>query len=172
MKKNIVMSFIAAVAVLVAGCKHTPSEDTIRATAESVGRAAGFAVELSRTKTEVKDAILAVLDEAVKVAPKPGQSFAEAWRPIVDEEIGKLVAAGKLKEEDAALVKKILYVACDGVDLVFVKYPKAKEYANLVSAAVNGFAKGFKSVVSLAASPKAAYDEDAYKVLKAKFEAK
>lgn len=158
--------------MLLTGCKNIPSEDTIRATSESIGRAAGYAVEIGKTKTEVKDAIVKVLDIASKVTPATNQTFISAWKPLIDEEVGKIVAGGKLKEEDAALVKNVLYVACDGVDLIFVKYPKAREYQNLVSAAVGGFVNGFKSVVASGDGSRAEYDKEAYETLRKKFEGK
>ena len=169
-------SAFAAIAVacmtFVTGCKSLPSEDTIRGTAESIGRAAGYAVELGKTKTEVKEAIIKVLDIAAKVVPETNQTFIAAWKPLIDDEVAKLVADGKLKEDDAALVKSALYVACDGIDLVFTRYPKAREYKNLVSAATGGFITGFKSVVSFTGSERADYDKDAYKILRKKFEGK
>jgi len=161
-----------ACAAFVTGCKSLPSEATIRGVGESIGRAAGYAVELGKTKTEVKEAIVKVLDIAAKVVPEPNQTFVAAWKPLIDEEVAKLVAAGKLKEVDAALAKSALYVACEGVDLVFNRYPKAREYKNLVSAATGGFVAGFKSVVNFAAGERANYDEEAYKALRKKFEGK
>ena len=161
---------VAAVVACFAGCKSLPSEDVMRGTAESIGRAAGYAVELSKTKAEVKDAIVKVLDIVAEVVPETNQTFVAAWKPLIDEEIDKLVAADKIKAEDAVLAKSVLYIACDGVDLVFTRYPKAREYKNLVSAATDGFVSGFKSVVTFAGSAKAAYDEKAYEVLKKKFE--
>lgn len=169
-------SVFTAIAVMcmafVMGCKSLPSEETIRGTAESIGRAAGYAVELSKTKIEVKEAIIKVLDATAKVVPETNQTFIVTWKPLIDDDVAKFVAAGKLKDEDAALVKNVLYVACDGVDLVFTRYPKAREYKNLVSAATGGFVTGFKSVVNFTAGDRAGYDNDAYKILRNKFEGK
>lgn len=169
-------SVFTAIAVtcmaFVMGCKSLPSEETIRGTAESIGRAAGYAVELGKTKTEVKEAIIKVLDVAAKAVPETNQTFIATWKPLIDDDVAKLVAAGKLNDADAALVKNALYVACDGVDLVFTRYPKAREYKNLVSAATGGFVTGFKSVVNFTAGERAGYDNDAYKILRNKFEGK
>ena len=156
----------------VMGCKSIPSDETIRGTAESIGRAAGYAVELGKTKTEVKEAIIKVLDVAAKVVPETNQTFIATWKPLIDDDVAKLIAADKLKDEDAALVKNALYVACEGVDLVFTRYPKAREYKNLVSAATGGFVTGFKSVVSFASSTRMDYDKNAYEILRSKFEGK
>lgn len=159
-------------AVLITGCKSLPSEEVIRGTAASIGRAAGYAVELGKTKAEVKEAIIKVLDTAAKVVPETDQTFIAAWRPLIDDEVAKLVADGKLKDDEAALVKSALYVACDGIDLVFTRYPKARDYKNLVSAATGGFVTGFKSVVSFTGGVRADYDKDAYEILRKKFENK
>ena len=113
-----------------------------------------------------------MLDVAAKVVPETSQTFIATWKPLIDDEVAKLVAAGKLKDEEAALVKNALYVACDGVDLVFTRYPKAREYKNLVSAATGGFVTGFKSVVSFASGERAGYDKNAYEILRSKFEGK
>ena len=163
---------MAAMVACFAGCKPLPTEDVMRNTAESVGRAAGYAVQLTKTKTEVKAAIIEVLDTVSKIVPGAGQSFIAAWKPLIDDEVAKLIAAGKLKEENSALVKNILYVACDGVDLIFARYPKAREYKHLVSAATTGFVSGFKSVVTLPDNAKTAYDEKAYEILKKDFESR
>lgn len=163
---------IAVCAMLIAGCKSLPSEEVIRGTASSIGRAAGYAVELGKTKAEVKEAIIKVLDAAAKVVPETDQTFIAAWRPLIDDEVAKLVADGKLKDDEAALVKSALYVACDGIDLVFTRYPKARAYKNLVSAATGGFVAGFKSIVNFAGGGRAGYDEDAYEILRKKFENK
>lgn len=162
----------AVCAMLIAGCKSLPSEEVIRGTASSIGRAAGYAVELGKTKAEVKEAIIKVLDVTAKVVPEMDQTFIAAWRPLIDDEVVKLVADGKLKDDEAALVKSALYVACDGIDLVFTRYPKARAYKNLVSAATGGFVAGFKSIVNFAGGERAGYDEDAYEILRKKFENK
>ena len=169
---SVFMGIAVTCMAFVMGCKSIPSEETIRGTAESIGRAAGYAVELGKTKTEVKEAIIKVLDVAAKVVPETNQTFIATWKPLIDDEVSKLVAAGKLKDVDAALVKNALYVACDGVDLVFTRYPKAREYKNLVSAATGGFVTGFKSVVSFASGERADYDKNAYEILRSKFEGK
>lgn len=170
--KKFIMAVMAAMCMVLTGCKKLPSEDVIRGAAESVGKAAGFAIELGKTKTEVKEAIIGVLDIAAQATPAPDQSFADAWKPLIDKEVAKLVAEGKLKDADALLVKSALYVASEGADLVFVKWPAARAYKNLVSAAVGGFVSGVKSVVDVPDEARAEYDKDAYKVLKAKFKAK
>ena len=166
MKKTMIVAMATMMAFMV-GCDRTPSTDKINAVATLVGKTAGYACELSKTKTEVKEAIAKVLDIAATAVPTNGQTFAEAWTPIIDTELNKLVEAGKLDAAGAQVAKLALNVACDGIDYVFVKYPKAKEVKELVSAAVTGFVSGYKSVVTLAiGADKPEIDEDALKYLR------
>ena len=168
--KNILMlgaAVVTAVAVLT-GCDKLPTPEKMTTISTAIGKTAGYACELSKTKTEVKEAIANVLDIVSKVVPGEGQTFAEAWTPVIAEELQKLVDAGKLDEAGAKVAKLALSVACDGIDYVFVKYPKAKEVKELVSAAVVGFVNGYKSVVKtdLAVGEKPEIDEEAYTYLK------
>lgn len=168
--KNILMlgaAVVTAVAVLT-GCDKLPTPEKMTTISTVIGKTAGYACELSKTKTEVKEAIANVLDVVSKAVPDEGQTFAEAWSSLIDEELKKLVEAGKLDEAGAHVAKLALNVACDGIDYVFVKYPKAKEVKELVSAAVAGFVDGYKSVVkmNLAAGEKPEIDEEAYTYLK------
>ena len=165
-----IMSIVAVGAALfMVGCdKKLPTPERMNAIATAVGKTAGYVCELSKTKTEVKEAIANVLDIASKVTPDPDQTFVDAWMPIVDEEIAKLVEAGKLDKAGAAVARVALNVACEGLDYVFTKYPKAKEVQELVSIAVSGFVDGYKSVVNFAANETIDLDKDAYDYLKAK----
>ena len=170
MKTMIVGAVALAMTAFMVGCdKDLPSPEKINAVATTIGRTAGYACELAKTKTEVKDAIVKVIDVVSIVVPTNGQTFAEAWTPMIDVELAKLVDAGKLDATGAKVAKIALGVACDGIDYVFVKYPKAKDVKELVSAATSGFVGGFKSVVTLAVSAeKPEIDEEAYKYLRAR----
>ena len=111
-----------------------------------------------------------MLDIASTAVPTNGQTFVEAWTPVIDVELKKLVDAGKIDAAGAQVAKVALGVACQGIDYVFIKYPKAKEGKELVSAAVTGFVTGYKSVVTdaLKAGEKPEIDEDALKYMKSK----
>ena len=173
--KKIITSIIAAVmAVFITGCDKNLTPERMTTISTVIGRTAGYACELSKTKTEVKETIMKVLDIASIVVPTNGQTYAEAWSPVIDKELAKLVEAGKIDAAGAQFAKVALGVACDGIDYVFIKYPKAKEGKELVSAAVTGFISGYKSVVTLKAGGdgKTDIDEDAFKYLKAKISAK
>lgn len=170
MKKTLTSIVAAVMALFMAGCDKDISPEKIKTIATVVGRTAGYACELTKAKPEVKETIVKVLDIASTVVPTNGQTFVEAWTPVIDTEIKKLVDAGKLNEASAKVAKVALGIACEGVDYVFTKYPKAWEGKELVRAAIDGFVSGFKAVVTskLAADEKLEIDEEAYKYFKTK----
>ena len=161
---------MAATMVFVSGCdKELPTPEKIEAVATVIGKTAGYVCEIAKTKAEVKESIEKVLNIIDKVVPAEGQTYVEAWTPVIDEELKKLVDAGKLDTNGAAVAKIALGVACEGIDYVFVRYPKAKGVQELVSAAKTGFINGYKSVVRLSASAaQPEIDEEAYNYLKTK----
>jgi len=170
--KRILCIILASVMAFITGCNDTPSVEKITTVATAVGKTAGLACELSKTKTEVKEAIATVLNAVQAVVPASGQTFVDAWTPIIEVEVNKLVEAKKIDAASATIVKAALTVACEGIDYVFVKYPKAKDTKELVSAAVTGFINGYKSVVTpttkSAPGEKIEVDEEAMKYLKDK----
>ena len=164
--KTLLMS-IAAVgsAVFIAGCDDLPTPERMKTISIVVGKTAGYACELSKTKASVKDAIMQVLDIAVTVVPESGQTFTEAWSPIIDAELAKLVVEGKLDEAEVPMTKFALKAATEGLDYIFVKHPKAKNVKDLVAVAVDGFVAGYKSVVTLSGTDAVVVDEEAYKYI-------
>ena len=169
MKKMMIGAVALAMAAFIGCDEDLPSPEKINAVATTIGRTAGYACELAKTKTAVKDGIIQVLDVISTVVPGEGETFSQTWTPVIAEELQKLVVAGKLDEAGAQVAKMALSVACDGIDYVFVKYPKAKNVKELVSASTTGFVAGFKSVVTLAAgAEKPEIDEEAYKYLKSR----
>lgn len=172
-KKTIMAVAVASMMAFIGGCdKDLPTPEKMKAVSTVVGKTAGYACELAKTKKEVKDAIANVLDIVGKVTPTEDQTFVDAWTPVIDEELKKLVTAGKIGDSEATIAKFALTTATEGIDYVFVKYPKAKEVKDLVGAAVEGFIDGYKSVVSFAADGKPEIDEEAYKYLKSKMAAR
>ena len=169
--KKIMCSIVTAImAFFMTGCNKDITPEKMITVSTVIGRTAGYACELSKTKTEVKETIIKVLDIASTVIPTNGQTFVEAWTPVIDTELAKVVAEGKITSDEAKIAKIALGIACEGIDYVFVKYPKAKDIKDLVGAAVKGFVTGFKSVVNMKAGVEEKFDidEDAMKYLKTK----
>lgn len=173
MIKKMLMSIVAgAMALFIVGCGETaPSVERITMISTAIGKTAGYACELSKTKAEVKDTIFTVLDVASKVVPASGSTFTDAWSIVFADEIAKCISQGKLDDSSAAVVKVALMAATEGLDYVFVKYPQAKDVKDLVSAATTGFIAGYKSVVSVSGGIEPVIDKDAYDYIKAKLSA-
>ena len=181
MKKLVIM--IAAVAALVfTGCKTVPTADKINAAAQAVGCASGLVANETKVDAKSRDAIIEIVQIVKDVVPEDGKTFAEAWAPVAKKYTSELVAAGKLNDTQAALVNGGVSIAATGLDYVFNLYPKAKEYKELVSAAVNGFSEGFLTTFKPVNVEDAAncedctvrkvdvkYDRDAYIYIKARF---
>lgn len=171
MKKTI-MTFLAAVCLAFVGCDREPTPEKMEATADAVGRAAGYVANQTKIDDKARAITIEIVTKAAEVTPTNNQSFAEAWTPIAKETTDKLIAEGKLDAGQAVLVLCAFDVACKGLDyLVTVRYPKVKKYENLMSAAVKGFTGGFLDVFKPSNSKAVSvendkkYDKEAYEYL-------
>lgn len=155
-----------AASIGITGCDKLPSPEKIEILSTSVGVAAGCAVDIAGTSDKDRQAILDVLDVLDDVVPEQGQSFLYAWTPVISETVDKLVADGKLDVKAAPIVKNALFVAAQGLDYMFeVRWPKAREYKDLVSSGIRGFTSGFKTIIRPSNALQAAkldYNEDEY----------
>lgn len=138
---------ILALATLFCGCASVPSVETMNAVATSIGVTSGTVCGMTKIDDASRNAVVEIMTAVDKCVPTNGQSFASAWTPVAKEHIQKLVADKKLDEGQAVLVEGAFGVACNGIDYLFdVRFPKAKEYKELVETAVHGFTGGFLSV--------------------------
>ena len=156
-----------AVLAMVAGC--TPTAEQIKSTATAIGYAAGLVANETPIKDNARNAVVEVLNEVRTCIPTEGQSFEDAWAPIIKEKVAALVASGKIDAATGTMVIGIALIAAQGVDYMFdVRYPQAKKYAELVEAGASGaidrFLEVFKPVNECEDCTKAKrdYDKDAY----------
>ena len=169
---TIVSAAIAAAAVVFcAGCKELPTPETMKKTATAVGVAAGLVANETPINDKARNTIVAIMGEVARVSPKEGQSFEDAWTPVAKEVVAKLIADGKIDQGIGTISLAAFSIAVKGLDYLFdVRYPKAKQYEELVTAAVSGFTDGFLSVFKPVNDEKSAQkykaDEAAYKWLK------
>ena len=96
--KKIVMTIIAAFAMLFTGCDKEPSVEKITSTATAVGKAAGFVANQTKMDNKSRTVVIEIVTKASAVVPGKDQSFAEAWSPIAKEVVDKLVSEGKINE--------------------------------------------------------------------------
>ena len=171
--KNILMAIMAAFAVVFSGCKQVPSVETMEATATAVGKAAGYVVNQTKIDDKSRTVVIEIVTKAAEVTPAKDQTFVDAWTPIAKEITDKLIADGKVDRGQALIINGAFGVVCKGIDyLLAVRYPKAKETQNLVSAAVKGFTTGFLAVFkpvngAVSATASGDYDKEAYEYLMA-----
>ena len=167
--KKVMYAAIAAGLAAMVGC--TPTEEQIKQTATAIGYAAGLVANETPIKDEARNALVDVLNEVRSCIPNEGQSFADAWAPIIKAKVAALVEAGKIDAATGELVTSVAFLAAKGVDYIFdIRYPEAKKYANLVAAgasgAIDGFLTAFKPVNAKDGGAAIERDEAAYEWFK------
>lgn len=150
--KTAMVAIAAATALVSAGCKSIPTADKIESVAQLVGVSAGMVVNMTKIDPASKATVIEIMKIAEATVPKTNETFVAAWTPIAKTYVDKLVADGKVDRVQGDLILTGFGIACRGLDYVFdVRYPKARQYEELVSAAVHGFIGGFTSVVNVEA---------------------
>jgi len=166
--KKIVYGMMALALAAIVGC--TPDEAQVKKTATAIGYAAGMVANETPIKDDARNAVVEVLTEVRTCIPEEGQSFADAWAPIIKEKVAELVKAGKIDAATGELVTTVALMAAKGVDYLFdVRFPKAKQYANLVTAGAGGAIDGFLTVfkpVDAKSATAIEYDKEAYEFFK------
>lgn len=143
--KKLIGIIMAAALFALSGC--TPSEDQVKATATAIGYAAGLVANETPIKEDARNAVVEVLTDVRSCLPSDGQSFTDAWTPVVKSKVSELVESGKIDAATGELVTSVALMAAKGVDYLFdVRFPKARQYANLVSAGASGAIDGFLAV--------------------------
>lgn len=144
---KIIPAIAAAAMTIVTGCKSLPSADKMKSSATSIGAAAGYVANLTKISDKARVTVIAITEKVAQVTPKEGQSFADAWTPVAQELVEKYVAEGKITKNAGKVALAAFGVAVKGIDYLFdVRFPKARQYEELVAAAVSGFTDGFLSV--------------------------
>lgn len=174
--KKLMLVLMAMVGVVAAGCKSVPSAEKMETVSAAIGCSAGLVLDLTKIDEDSRETVIEVINEVARCAPAEGQTFEDAWMPIAKEKIDELVQRGKIDAGEGVIVLAATRVACLGIDYIFeVRYPKAKQYKELVFAAINGFSGGFLSVFKPVNMLKSAndaerivYDKEAYEYLKEK----
>jgi len=168
--KKLIIGMVAALVAVVTGCKSVPTDSQMYTTSYAVGTAAGLVANMTKIDDTSRNAVIDIMNEVAVCIPETNQTFTAAWTPIANAHIAKLVEAGKIDAGQGVLIAKTFNVAVNGIDYLFnVRYPKARQYQDLVSAATHGFCDGFlttfKPVNSMSAVP-VQIDEQAFEYLK------
>lgn len=143
--KKILMCIVALATVCFSGC--TPTAEQIKGTATAIGYAAGLVAAQTKIQDNARNTIVLVLNDVRSCVPAQGQSFEAAWTPVIKAKVAEFVAAGKTDEATGALVTSIAVMAAKAIDYMFdVRFPKVKQYEELVRAGVSGAVDGFLAV--------------------------
>ena len=175
--KKMIMGMAAL--VMMAGC--TPTEEQINKTAMAIGYAAGIVANQTNIKDDARNAIVTVLNEVLTCIPLAGESFADAWKPVIKAKVAELVEAGKIDAATGEVVVSVSLMAAQAVDYLFdVRYPEAKKFTEFVAAGASGAIDGFLAVFkpvncngcddcddcTVRARAKTEYDKEAYEWFK------
>lgn len=139
--------------ILIGGCKSVPTPEAMYRISSACGTAAGLIVNETKITAEGKAALIEVVQDVRTSVPKTNETFTAAWTPIAQKHVDELISKGKLDKGEGLIVMQAFGVATLGIDYVFERYPEAKQYEQLVSAATDGFTYSLLS--SLGATPKA-----------------
>lgn len=134
----------AAMAMTTVGCKSIPTDDQMYRTSYAIGVATGMVAGETKIDDVTRNAVCDIVNIVAYCVPETNETFEAAWMPKAQAHIAKLVEEGKLDPVQARMVETVFSVVVQGIDYVFeYRFPKAKTYKELVSAAVGGFSDGF-----------------------------
>lgn len=174
--KKLVLTIAAAIMAVCVGCKSVPTDGQMYTASYAIGVSAGLVANMTKIDDASRNAVIEIMNKVDSCIPATNETFSAAWTPIAAEHIAKLVEEGKIDAGQGILIAKTFEVAVNGIDYLFnVRFPKARQYQELVEAATHGFCGGFLTVfksanssMGFSSSSSATYDVEAYDYLKAK----
>lgn len=170
--KRLMIACIAAVAALLTGCKSVPTPEQAELMSKMIGVSAAAVANAVDIDNVARAEVAKIVAEVKDVVPSTNETFSSAWTPVATEHVQKLVDAKKITDAQATMIVLAFDVAMKGADYIFdVRYPEARQYANVVEAAAHGFCDGFLSTFNtsdaMSATPVSnKMDDDAYIWLK------
>lgn len=165
--KKIMALFLGAITLAFTGCTPgcTPDESKIIKATESVAKATGAVIKLTKMDATTQTNIVVVLEEVRKAVPGDGKTCAETWTPIIQKTVADLVAKGKLNKTQADIVETSAVIAANGVDYILKKYSEIGKDVDLASKVVNTFVDTLKTSLDIEVTEKGDYDKEAYEYL-------
>lgn len=170
--KKIIVGIAVVASAIIAGCK--PTVEQMKTTSIAIGYAAGLVANETGIDDSSRNAVINILNEVVACVPEQGQSYRDAWTPVIKAKVAELIEAGKINQEAGEIITTVATLAAEGVDYLFnVRFPEAKKYSELVSAGVSGciegFLSAFKPINSKSEIEYVEYDKKAYAYFKRAF---
>ena len=181
--KKLIIGIAIAIACITAnlGCKSVPINDKMYMTSYAIGASTGLVADMTKVDDWSRNKVIEIVNIVDAYVPQTNETFTQAWTPIADTLIAEWKKAGEIDADQIILISGAFKLVCEGIDYVFiVRYPKARQYQELVEAATHGFSAGFLTTFKSAnqtfsASPFAndnssvEIDQAAYKYLANKY---
>lgn len=151
-RKDFLKGLVAAtatgtVATTVTGCKSLPTAEVMYSTSLAIGYATGMIANQCKIRTEGRRIVIDIMNIVSQTVPAEGQTFEETWTPIAKAHVQKLIDEGKIDKGLGDIILAAFALVVKGIDYIFeVRFPKAKQYKDLVIAAIDGFTTGFLTV--------------------------
>ena len=142
--KKMLIALAAVASLFITGCDEKPDAATVKSFSNLLGASAGAVVKLCKVDQDTINNIDSIITTVDKVVPNQGQTFVDAWTPLVEDGIAKLKEKGKIDDFKASLIRTGCNAAMVGLDRLFELKPKWREYDEIVVAAVDGFIEGFR----------------------------
>lgn len=144
--KKLFITCVAVLAVVITGCKTVPTPEQVKSASTLVGVSAAAVANTVEIDNVARAEVVKIISEVKNVVPGTNETFSSAWTPVAKKHVQKLVDAKKIDDVQANMITLGFDVAMKGADYVLtVRYPQAKQYADLVEAAAYGFCDGFLS---------------------------
>lgn len=167
---------VLTVALVITGCKSIPTTETMYKISSACGTATGLIINEAKMTVQAKEVFVKIVQDVRTSVPKTNETFTMAWAPIAKKHVTDLTIAGKIDAGTGLIILQAFGVVTLGIDYVFERYPEAKQYEQLVSAATDGFTYSLlltqgvtpKSVKSVAVKVDEALIKDCYKGIKQK----
>lgn len=135
-----------AAAAVVTGCKHVPTEDSVRKIASAFGGTTGFVLDQCELDSKSQDVIIYIVTLGYTIVPSEGQTVFDAWKDIARRHVESLVTGGRITAMQGDLILSAFDLVLKGVALLVERYPDVGTYGSLTTAAVEGFCNGFLAV--------------------------
>lgn len=144
--KKFLFSLIAACSLfgtmfVTSGCDDKCwNPELVYKTSYCIGITASAIVDSRHYPAEVTDASLKILDKCRAVIPNEGQTFSDAWMPIVDQ---YLAETKDIQEPYKPLVRTALQVVVTAIDMKVADNPKILEVEGYARSAIDGLTNGY-----------------------------
>jgi len=151
--KFIAVGLVAVCLAALVGCKSgLPSSEKMYGASYSFGVAAALVANMTDMDAATRTSVAETLAVVSTIVPQTNETFEAAWMEKAKQHVASLVEKGKITDAQGQVVLGVFQLAVKGIDYLFVRYPEAKQYEELVVAAIDGFVKGFLSAFSPVAS--------------------